>query len=161
MHANLVLKGISKIFKCIGNYFNSRTIFKTKCTLRGILMKTWPVRDAQQKKQCVYNIPSECGRWYIGEASMKEHKYNLTQGLIEKSKLAQHAYEGHEICWNEAKVLQTEPNTTHRRKKGICPHVSDSPSDQSTQLGHLSHLDSCYHSRSKKTTTPSSVDWVR
>jgi hypothetical protein len=34
--------------------------------------------------------------------------------------------------------------------QGICPHVSDRPSDQSTQLGHLSHLNSCYHSRSKK-----------
>jgi hypothetical protein len=35
----------------------------------------------------------------IGETSMplevciKEHKYNLTQGLLEKSKLVQHAYE--------------------------------------------------------------------
>jgi hypothetical protein len=44
--------------------------------------------------------------------------------------------------------------------QGICPHVSDRPSDQSTQLGHFSHLDSHYHSRSQKTTTPSSVDWV-
>jgi hypothetical protein len=29
------------------------------------------------------------------------------QGLIEKSKLAPHAYEeGHKICWKEVKVLQ-------------------------------------------------------
>jgi hypothetical protein len=26
------------------------------------------------------------------EVSIKEHKYNLTRGLLEKSKLAQHAY---------------------------------------------------------------------
>jgi hypothetical protein len=51
-----------------------------------------------------------CGSCYIGETSraleecIKEHKYILTQGLLEKSKLAQHAYEeSHEICWNEAK----------------------------------------------------------
>jgi hypothetical protein len=44
--------------------------------------------------------------------------------------------------------------------QGIRPHVSDRPSDQSTQLGHLSHLDTRYHSRSKKITTPSSVDYV-
>jgi hypothetical protein len=62
-------------------------------------MKTGPVRDAQQTKQCVYSIPRDCGRCYIGETSrpleafIKEHKYNLTQGLLEKSKLAQHAYE--------------------------------------------------------------------
>jgi hypothetical protein len=34
--------------------------------------------------------------------------------------------------------------------QGIRPHVSDIPSNQSTQLGHLSHLESHYHSRSKK-----------
>jgi hypothetical protein len=94
-------------------------------------MKTGPVRDAQQMKKCVYNIPCDCGRCYIGETSrplkvcIKEHKYNLTQGLLEKSKLAQHAYrEGHKICcWNEAKVLQTEPNTTYRKYKESA-HIS-------------------------------------
>jgi hypothetical protein len=49
---------------------------------------------------------------------MKEHKCNLIQGLLEKSKLAQHAYrEGHRICWKEAKALQIEPNTTYRKCK--------------------------------------------
>jgi hypothetical protein len=58
------------------------------------MMKTGPVRDAQQMKQCVYNIPYDCGRCYIGETSrilevlFKEHKYILTQGLLEKSELA-------------------------------------------------------------------------
>jgi hypothetical protein len=38
--------------------------------------------------------------------------------LIEKSKLAQHAYEeGHKIFWNKARVLQIEPNTTYRKYK--------------------------------------------
>jgi hypothetical protein len=37
---------------------------------------------------------------------------------IEKSKLAQHAYEeGHKIYWNEVKGLQIEPNTTYRKYK--------------------------------------------
>jgi predicted GIY-YIG superfamily endonuclease len=55
-------------------------------------MKTGPVRDAQQTKQGVYNIPCDCGRYYIGETSrplevrIKEHKYDLTQCLLEKSK---------------------------------------------------------------------------
>jgi hypothetical protein len=41
------------------------------------------------------------------EVGIKEHKYNVTKGVFEKSKLAQHAYEeGHKICWKEAKVLQ-------------------------------------------------------
>jgi hypothetical protein len=81
--------GTSEKFKHIGNCFNVRTIFKTKHTLHGTLMKTGLVRDAM--------IPCDCGRCYIGEASrplevcIKEHKYNLTQGLLEKSKSAQHA----------------------------------------------------------------------
>jgi hypothetical protein len=86
----------------IGNRFNVRTIFKIKHALRGILMKTGPVRNIQQTKQCMYNIPCGCGGFYIGETNrplevrIKEHKYNLTRGLLEKSKLAQHAYkEGH------------------------------------------------------------------
>jgi hypothetical protein len=56
---------------------------------------------------------------------IKEHKYNLTKVLLEKSKSAQHAYaEGHKICWNEMKVLQIEPNTTYIQEiQGICPHV--------------------------------------
>jgi hypothetical protein len=47
--------------------------------------------------------------------------------------------------------------------QGICKesaHMSDRPSNQSTQHGHLSHLDSHYHSSSQKTTTLPSVDWV-
>jgi hypothetical protein len=68
-------------------------------------METGPVRDAQQTKQCVYSILRDCGRCYIGETSRplevrtKEHKYNLTQGLLEESELAQH---GHKICCTEA-----------------------------------------------------------
>jgi hypothetical protein len=52
------------------------------------------------------------------EVRIKEHKHNLTQDLLEKPKLPQHAYEeGHKIYWNEAKVLQIEPNTTYRKYK--------------------------------------------
>jgi hypothetical protein len=98
--------------------------FKTKHALSGTLMETGPVRDAQQTKQCAYSIPCDCGRCYIGETSrpsqvhIKEQKYNLTQGLIEKTKLAQHAYEGgHKICWKEAKVLQIEWNITYTKQK--------------------------------------------
>jgi hypothetical protein len=43
--------------------------------------------------------------------------------------------------------------------QGICPHVSGRSFDQSTQLGHLSHLGFHYRS-SQKTTLPSSVDYV-
>jgi hypothetical protein len=42
----------------------------------------------------------------------------MENGLLEKSKLAQHAYEeGHKICWNEEKALQIESNITYRKYK--------------------------------------------
>jgi hypothetical protein len=53
------VKGISEKFRCIGNRSNVRTIFKTKHTLHGTSMKFGPVRDAQQTKQCTYNIPCD------------------------------------------------------------------------------------------------------
>jgi hypothetical protein len=80
-----------------------RTILKTTCTLRSTLLKNGLVRDAQQIKQCVYNIPCYCGRYYIGkirrplEICTKEHKYNMAHGLLENEKLSQHAYREDEI----------------------------------------------------------------
>jgi hypothetical protein len=99
------VKGIFKKFSYMGKRFSVRTSFKIKHTLHGMWMKTEPVRDAQQTKQCVYSIPCDFGRCYISKTSrplevrIKEHRCNLTEGLREKSKLAQHAYEeGHKIC---------------------------------------------------------------
>jgi hypothetical protein len=65
----LYVKDTSEKFRCIGNRFHLRTIFRTNHTLRGRLMKTGPVRDAQQTKQCVYSIHCDCGRCYSGETS--------------------------------------------------------------------------------------------
>jgi hypothetical protein len=51
---------------------------------------------------CVCKIPCECGRSYVGEtgglltARFLEYRHSLREGLLEKSKLAQHFYEeGH------------------------------------------------------------------
>jgi hypothetical protein len=52
------------------------------------------------------------------EVRIKEHKYPRTEALLEKSKLLQHPYEeDHKICCNDAKVFQTEPNTTYKKYK--------------------------------------------
>jgi hypothetical protein len=61
------VKGVSEKFERIGNRYNIRTIIKTKHKLRSSLMKTRPERDPQQKARCVYSIPCECVRRYIGE----------------------------------------------------------------------------------------------
>jgi hypothetical protein len=39
-------------------------------------------------------------------------------GLLEKSKLAQHAYEeGHRVGWADARILETENNSRYRKYK--------------------------------------------
>jgi hypothetical protein len=117
------VKGISDKFKQIGNHYNIRTIFKTKHTLRNTLMRTRP-SDPQLTACCIYNIPCKCGRSYVGETGRPlsvrtgEHKLNLKNGLLDKLKLAQHAFEeGHQISWNEAKILQIEVNSRQRKYK--------------------------------------------
>jgi hypothetical protein len=86
----------------------------------------------------VYSIPCNCGRYHIDETStplevrIKEHRYNVTQGLLEKSKLDQHAYEdGHNISWKDAKVLKIEQNTTYKKyKESVHMSLIDHPISQ-------------------------------
>jgi hypothetical protein len=118
------VKGISDKFKLIGNRYNIRTVFRTKYTLRNTLMRTTPMSNTQLTAQCIYKIPCECGRSYVGETGrplsvrIGEHKFNLKNGFLDKSKLAQHAFEErHQISWNEAKILQIEVNSRQRKYK--------------------------------------------
>jgi hypothetical protein len=117
------MEGVSENFKLIGNHY-IRKIFQTRHTLRSTLIKTRPERDPQQTAQCVYSSPCEGGRSYIAETGkpiavrLREHRHNLQQDLLEKSKVAQHAYEeGHGIGWDEARILETESNIRHRKYK--------------------------------------------
>jgi hypothetical protein len=49
---------------------------------------------------------------------IREHRYNLKQGLLEKSKLAKHAYEeNHRVSWDKARVLEVEHNTRYKKYK--------------------------------------------
>jgi AraC-like DNA-binding protein len=85
-------------------------------------MKTRPERDPLQTAQCIYIIPCECGRSYIGETGrslavwIREYRHSLKQFLLEKSKLAQHAYEdSHRVGWDEARILEFESNSRYRK----------------------------------------------
>jgi hypothetical protein len=105
------MNSVSEKFKCIGNLYN--LIFRTKCTRRSSHMMTRPGGGPQQTAQCVYSIPCECGRNYIGETGrplavhLREYRHNLKESLLEKSKLAQHAHEeGHRVGWDEGRSVQ-------------------------------------------------------
>jgi hypothetical protein len=94
------VKGVSEKFKHIVNRYNIRTIFKTKQTLRSSLMKSRLERDRQQRAQCIYSIPCECGRSCIGETGrliavrLRGRRYDLKEGLLEKSNYAKMPIKG-------------------------------------------------------------------
>jgi hypothetical protein len=47
-----------------------------------------------------------------------EHRHSLKEGLLEKSKLAQHSYEeGHRVGWDEARFLEIESHSRYRKYK--------------------------------------------
>jgi hypothetical protein len=79
----------------------NQDIQTTNCTaLRSILAKTKPENETQDTKNCVYNIPCECGKKYsIGETGrplntrITEHKRNTKMGEIFKSKIAEHSWD--------------------------------------------------------------------
>jgi hypothetical protein len=66
---------------------------------------------------------------------------NLKQGLMEKSRLAKHAYEeGHRIQWKEAKAAQTENNKICKKYKEVVhtariTNLSVNPAWKSLQFG--------------------------
>jgi hypothetical protein len=76
------------------------------------------------------------------QIGIKEHKHNLTQGLFEKSRQAQHAQEGHSLCWKEAKVLQIKPDATYREYK------------ESTHVSLVDHLINQHSSNTSFMWTP-------
>jgi len=83
-----------------------------------------PNIDTLDRSQRIYRIPCECGREYIGDTSrplnimIREHKCNLGEGHIDKSKLAPHGVvKGHKIDWPNITMLQCEANSIHRKYK--------------------------------------------
>ena len=66
----------------------------------------------KKRSKVVYQIPCSCGKKYIGETvrrletRMKEHQDACQKGTLEKSALAEHAWENHHpIKWEEATVI--------------------------------------------------------
>jgi hypothetical protein len=118
------VKGISEKLRCISDWYNIRTIFKTGQTLKSILVRTRPERDLQSTAHCIFSIPCECGRNYICETGrlqatwIREHRHNLKESLLEKSRLAQHANEeDHCVGWSKVKSLQIKSNSRYRKYK--------------------------------------------
>jgi hypothetical protein len=93
--------------------------------------------------------------------SRSTQKYNLTKGLLEKSKLDQHAQErSHKICWKEVEVFQIEPNTTYRKYRESITCLCYIIQPVNTAWTSLPFGLPLLQQRSK-TTTPPSEDYLR
>jgi hypothetical protein len=74
----------------------------------------------------VYLSPRECGS-LLGNGRLTTspswdynllQRYNLKEGLCERSKLADHAFEeGHRVGWDQAEILEVECNSLCRKYK--------------------------------------------
>ena len=81
-------------------------------SLRSMLTKVKDTLALEKKSKVVYQVPCSCGEIYIGETlrrletRMKEHQDACQKGTLEKSALAEHAWENHHpIKWEETTVI--------------------------------------------------------
>jgi hypothetical protein len=131
----LYIQRISEKIRRIRKKFGIRTTFRSQATLWSILMKTIPKNEIYKKKNCLYSIPCECGKKYIGETrrplntTISKHKCNIEIGEISKSKTGEHSWfedckqDQYEtgsvsICQNNRTGHQS---TKHRHKFHMAP----------------------------------------
>jgi hypothetical protein len=112
------VKGVSEKLKRIWNRYNIRTMFNTQHILRSSVMKTRPERDLQQTAQCIYSIPSECGRSRNRQTSSRAAPWTQAQspaGSSRKIKISPTCL--WRVGWDDARILEIESNSRYRRYK--------------------------------------------
>ena len=88
--------------------YNIRTVFRSSSTLHGQVMQVKDQDPLKKKSNVIYQAPCSCGCVYIGETKtaletrMKEHKVATRRGELEKSAIAEHAWNHHhQVEWDE------------------------------------------------------------
>ena len=104
--------GMTEDIRRVCRKFNIRVVFKSGRTLRSMLTKVKDTLPLGKQSNVVYRIPCSCGQVYIGETKrrletwLKEHRDTCERGMMEKSAVAEHAWENHHpIDWEETTVL--------------------------------------------------------
>ena len=102
------MAGMSEDIRRVCRKFNIRVVFKSGRTLRSVLTRVKDTLPLGKQSNVVYRIPRSCGQVYIGETKrrletrLKEHRDTCERGLMEKSAVAEHAWENHHpIDWEE------------------------------------------------------------
>ena len=133
--------GLSEDVRRVCRRYDIRTVFRSSSTLRGQLMRVKDQDPLEKKFNVVYQVPCSCGHVYIGETKraletrMKEHKAATRRGELEKSAIAEHAWNHHhQVEWDEIKVLdEAANNTMHSANKRSPPHPPHKHRDSDKQ----------------------------
>ena len=106
------MTGMSEDIRRVCRKFNIRVVFKSGRTLRSTLTKITNALPLGKQSNVVYRISCSCGQVYIRETKrtletrLKEHRDACERGMMEKSAVAEHAWENHHpIDWEETTVL--------------------------------------------------------
>ena len=106
------VSGISEDIRRACWKFGVRVVFKFGRSLWSVLTKVKDRLPAEKQSKVVYQIPCSCGKTYIGETTrkletrMKEHQDACCKGMLEKSAVAEHAWEHHHpIKWQDTSVI--------------------------------------------------------
>ncbi|KAJ8915965.1 hypothetical protein NQ315_016642 [Exocentrus adspersus] len=118
------IRGLSKKTRRIGNVYNVRTAFRTQDTLRANLIRVKPKNENQDTNNCIYEIPCECEKSYIGETKrpvkvrINEHQTLTRLGNTGKLRIARHVWEEqHQMRWDQATIIAKQQGWKKRKLK--------------------------------------------
>ena len=109
------MEGRSEDIRQVCRKFGMKVVFKSGLSLCSMLTKVKDTLALEKRSKVVYQVPCSCGEtWGMAdtaktlrrlETRMKEHRDACQKGTLEKSALAEHAWENHHpIRWEEATV---------------------------------------------------------
>ena len=119
------IKGTSeRIRRCLSRV-DIQVTFRSRATMRSLLMRVRPRRSPLEYKGVIYKIPChDCDQVYIGETGrhlitrLKEHQRHCKYGDTDKSAVALHTWtNNHCIDWDSSSVIDREDRLFQRRVK--------------------------------------------
>ena len=103
--------GISEDIRRDCRKYGVKVAFSSSRSLRTVLTRVMDPLPIGKQSKLVYWIPCCCGKAYISETRrrletrLKEHQDGCQKGTVEKSAVAEHAWEHHHpIKWDETTV---------------------------------------------------------
>ena len=127
--------GMSEDIRRVCRKLNIRVVFKSGRTLRSMFTKAKYTLPLGKQSNVVYRFPCSCSQVYIRETKrrletrLKEYWDACERGMMEKSALAEHAWENyHPIDWEETTVLDHGRGQDLLVKEAL--HIQMTPSEE-------------------------------